>query len=133
MASTSAAVVPTARMGVERRGSRGVGRGGGREACLARDGVGTADARASVATGHRRARHARAAASSGEDASPAATSDRPFRFCIDRGGTFTDVYAEVPGPTPGAPPSHRTLKLLSEDPANYESAPREGYDACWRR
>ena len=113
-------------MGVERRGSRGVGRGGGREACLARDGVGTADARASVATGHRRARHARAAASSGEDASPAATSDRPFRFCIDRGGTFTDVYAEVPGPTPGAPPSHRTLKLLSEDPANYESAPREG-------
>ena len=36
------------------------------------------------------------------------------------------MYAEVPGPTPGAPPSHRTLKLLSEDPANYESAPREG-------
>ena len=59
-------------------------------------------------------------------ASNSASSDRPFRFCIDRGGTFTDVYAEVPGPTPGAPPSHRTLKLLSEDPSNYESAPREG-------
>ena len=51
---------------------------------------------------------------------------RDFRFCIDRGGTFTDVYAEVPGAAPDAPRSFRTLKLLSEDPANYESAPREG-------
>ncbi len=44
-----------------------------------------------------------------------------FRFSIDRGGTFTDVYAEVPGE-----PGFRVVKLLSEDPANYEDAPREG-------
>ena len=46
---------------------------------------------------------------------------RPFRFSIDRGGTFTDVYAEVPGE-----PGFRVIKLLSEDPANYPDAPREG-------
>ena len=53
---------------------------------------------------------------------------RDFRFCIDRGGTFTDVYAEVPAQDAEgkASVSFRTLKLLSEDPANYESAPREG-------
>jgi 5-oxoprolinase (ATP-hydrolysing) len=44
-----------------------------------------------------------------------------FRFCIDRGGTFTDVYAEIP-----SPPYAMTLKLLSEDPTNYPNAPREG-------
>jgi 5-oxoprolinase (ATP-hydrolysing) len=44
-----------------------------------------------------------------------------FRFSIDRGGTFTDVYAEVPGE-----PGFRVVKLLSEDPANYDDAPREG-------
>jgi 5-oxoprolinase (ATP-hydrolysing) len=44
-----------------------------------------------------------------------------FRFSIDRGGTFTDVYAEVPGE-----PGFRVVKLLSEDPANYPDAPREG-------
>eukprot|EP00050_Salpingoeca_kvevrii_P016203 m.53371 g.53371 ORF g.53371 m.53371 type:complete len:1267 (+) comp6761_c0_seq2:127-3927(+) len=42
-----------------------------------------------------------------------------FRFAIDRGGTFTDVYAECPDGT------SRALKLLSEDPA-YPDAPREG-------
>ena len=43
-----------------------------------------------------------------------------FRFSIDRGGTFTDVYAETPdGGT-------RIVKLLSEDPRNYPDAPREG-------
>ena len=41
------------------------------------------------------------------------------RFSIDRGGTFTDVYAETPKGV-------RVIKLLSVDPANYESAPREG-------
>lgn len=46
---------------------------------------------------------------------------RPFRFSIDRGGTFTDVYAEVPGSK-----GFRVLKLLSEDPHNYPDAPREG-------
>ncbi|MCH7477916.1 MAG: 5-oxoprolinase, partial [SAR324 cluster bacterium] len=44
-----------------------------------------------------------------------------FRFSIDRGGTFTDIYAEIPGP-----PGFMTMKLLSEDPANYSDAPREG-------
>ncbi|KAL3690636.1 hypothetical protein R1sor_004287 [Riccia sorocarpa] len=48
-------------------------------------------------------------------------SGRQFRFCIDRGGTFTDVYAEVPGE-----PGWRFIKLLSVDPANYDDAPREG-------
>eukprot|EP00850_Spirogloea_muscicola_P012837 SM000084S23173 [mRNA] locus=s84:572357:584658:- [translate_table: standard] len=45
---------------------------------------------------------------------------REFRFCIDRGGTFTDIYAEVPGK-----PGWRALKLLSVDPA-YRDAPLEG-------
>ena len=44
-----------------------------------------------------------------------------FRFSIDRGGTFTDVYAEVPGDK-----GYRVAKLLSEDPRNYPDAPREG-------
>ena len=44
-----------------------------------------------------------------------------FRFSIDRGGTFTDVYAEVPGE-----PGFKVVKLLSEDPQNYPDAPREG-------
>jgi len=25
------------------------------------------------------------------------TTEKGFRFAIDRGGTFTDVYAELPG------------------------------------
>jgi 5-oxoprolinase (ATP-hydrolysing) len=42
-----------------------------------------------------------------------------FRFSIDRGGTFTDIYAETPkGP--------RVLKLLSENPDHYSDAPLEG-------
>ena len=44
-----------------------------------------------------------------------------FRFSIDRGGTFTDVYAEVPGE-----PGFRVVKFLSEDPRYYPDAPREG-------
>lgn len=42
-----------------------------------------------------------------------------FRFAIDRGGTFTDVYAQCPDG------SVRVMKLLSEDPDNYPDAPRE--------
>ena len=42
-----------------------------------------------------------------------------FRFSIDRGGTFTDVYAECPDG------KVRVMKLLSEDPVNYPDAPRE--------
>ena len=43
-----------------------------------------------------------------------------FKFSLDRGGTFCDVFAECPDG------SHRVLKLLSEDPKNYADAPREG-------
>ncbi|KAJ7338275.1 hypothetical protein JRQ81_011031 [Phrynocephalus forsythii] len=43
-----------------------------------------------------------------------------FQFAIDRGGTFTDVFARCPGG------KVRVLKLLSEDPASYRDAPTEG-------
>ncbi|KAL6974099.1 5-oxoprolinase [Sarracenia purpurea var. burkii] len=43
-----------------------------------------------------------------------------LRFCIDRGGTFTGVYAEIPGQSEG-----RVMKLLSVDPSNYDDAPVE--------
>ncbi|XP_076766282.1 5-oxoprolinase isoform X2 [Xylocopa sonorina] len=43
-----------------------------------------------------------------------------FEFAIDRGGTFTDVYARCPSG------KIRVMKLLSVDPTNYEDAPREG-------
>ncbi|KAK9890948.1 hypothetical protein WA026_013289 [Henosepilachna vigintioctopunctata] len=43
-----------------------------------------------------------------------------FEFAIDRGGTFTDVFARCPGG------KLRVLKLLSEDPQNYSDAPTEG-------
>ena len=46
--------------------------------------------------------------------------ERGFRFAIDRGGTFTDVYALCPGEA-----KPRCVKLLSVDPANYDDAPRE--------
>ncbi|KEF53782.1 5-oxoprolinase (ATP-hydrolyzing) [Exophiala aquamarina CBS 119918] len=41
-------------------------------------------------------------------------------ICLDRGGTFTDVFASVPGKP------DIILKLLSVDPANYDDAPTEG-------
>ncbi|XP_076809365.1 5-oxoprolinase-like isoform X2 [Clavelina lepadiformis] len=48
------------------------------------------------------------------------TSKGKFQFAIDRGGTFTDIYAKCPnGKT-------RVMKLLSVDPQNYPDAPREG-------
>ncbi|RUM35406.1 MAG: 5-oxoprolinase [Desulfobulbus sp.] len=47
--------------------------------------------------------------------------EKKFRFSIDRGGTFTDLYVEIPGE-----PGYGVVKLLSEDPANYADAPREG-------
>lgn len=49
-----------------------------------------------------------------------ACGGRKFRFAIDRGGTFTDVWAKRPDGVV------RVLKLLSVDPANYSDAPREG-------
>lgn len=47
-------------------------------------------------------------------------STQKYRFAIDRGGTFTDVYARCPnGKT-------KVLKLLSVDPQHYNDAPTEG-------
>lgn len=43
-----------------------------------------------------------------------------IRIAIDRGGTFTDVHASIPGR------DDIILKLLSVDPANYQDAPTEG-------
>ncbi|EFA77516.1 hypothetical protein PPL_12118 [Heterostelium album PN500] len=44
-----------------------------------------------------------------------------LKFNIDRGGTFTDIYAESP-----VAPYYFIEKLLSVDPENYSDAPREG-------
>ncbi|KAF5278020.1 hypothetical protein FQA39_LY18417 [Lamprigera yunnana] len=49
-----------------------------------------------------------------------ASQNTKFQFAIDRGGTFTDVFARCPGG------KVRVLKLLSEDPQNYNDAPIEG-------
>lgn len=46
-------------------------------------------------------------------------STRGFQFAIDRGGTFTDVFARCPNG------KVRVMKLLSVDPQNYNDAPRE--------
>ncbi|PNY21844.1 Uncharacterized protein TCAP_07216 [Tolypocladium capitatum] len=48
------------------------------------------------------------------------TTPLRIRVSIDRGGTFTDVHAAIPG-RPDI-----VLKLLSVDPANYQDAPTEG-------
>ncbi|KAF4806266.1 hypotheticall protein [Colletotrichum siamense] len=45
---------------------------------------------------------------------------KSINFAIDRGGTFTDVWASIPG-RPDV-----VLKLLSVDPGNYDDAPAEG-------
>jgi 5-oxoprolinase (ATP-hydrolysing) len=50
--------------------------------------------------------------------------DKRFRFSIDRGGTFTDLYCEVI--SPNKPIEKKVVKLLSEDPSNYNDAPTEG-------
>ena len=49
--------------------------------------------------------------------------ERDVAFCIDRGGTFTDVYCEY---VESGRKKKLAVKLLSEDPKNYTSAPREG-------
>ncbi|EXJ96274.1 5-oxoprolinase (ATP-hydrolysing) [Capronia coronata CBS 617.96] len=53
---------------------------------------------------------------------PVSTKSQPskIRISIDRGGTFTDVHASVPGKP------DIILKLLSVDPGNYQDAPTEG-------
>ncbi|XP_023279120.1 5-oxoprolinase-like [Seriola lalandi dorsalis] len=49
-----------------------------------------------------------------------AETEGKFDFAIDRGGTFTDVFARLPDGR------ERVLKLLSRDPQNYKDAPTEG-------
>uniref|UniRef100_A0A3B1K6I2 5-oxoprolinase, ATP-hydrolysing n=1 Tax=Astyanax mexicanus TaxID=7994 RepID=A0A3B1K6I2_ASTMX len=49
-----------------------------------------------------------------------AETQKKFDFAIDRGGTFTDVFARLPDGR------ERVLKLLSHDPQNYKDAPTEG-------
>ncbi|KAK7413372.1 hypothetical protein QQX98_007749 [Neonectria punicea] len=49
-----------------------------------------------------------------------AVKSHRIRISIDRGGTFTDVHAAIPGR------DDIILKLLSVDPANYKDAPTEG-------
>jgi len=51
-----------------------------------------------------------------------------WQFWIDRGGTFTDIVGHAPpGALPGSPGGELvTLKLLSENPEQYEDAAVEG-------
>jgi 5-oxoprolinase (ATP-hydrolysing) len=49
-----------------------------------------------------------------------------FRFSIDRGGTFTDIYCDIFDTTTQKVVKQRVVKLLSEDPNNYNDAPTEG-------
>ncbi|KAI3395038.1 hypothetical protein diail_1861 [Diaporthe ilicicola] len=46
-------------------------------------------------------------------------AERGIRIAIDRGGTFTDCVGNLAG-------QDIVIKLLSEDPANYQDAPLEG-------
>ncbi|KAJ5041042.1 uncharacterized protein L3040_005599 [Drepanopeziza brunnea f. sp. 'multigermtubi'] len=48
---------------------------------------------------------------------------RGIRIAIDRGGTFTDCVAN---PGSGKMSDNIVIKLLSEDPSNYDDAPLEG-------
>ncbi|KAL1405679.1 hypothetical protein Q8F55_009318 [Vanrija albida] len=52
--------------------------------------------------------------------------DHSIRISIDRGGTFTDVYASVLDPAGPGGRSDFVVKLLSQDPGNYADAPTEG-------
>jgi 5-oxoprolinase (ATP-hydrolysing) len=50
-----------------------------------------------------------------------------FRFNIDRGGTFTDIYCEYyPEGKFKTDSKCLVYKLLSQDPFNYDDAPSEG-------
>lgn len=50
-----------------------------------------------------------------------APGESGISIAIDRGGTFTDVWASIPGQA-----DDLIFKLLSHDPANYPDAPTEG-------
>ena len=59
-----------------------------------------------------------------DDPLPTPAPGRAFRFAVDRGGTFTDVYCTYA--TSAGTVASLVVKLLSDDPANYPDAPREG-------
>ncbi|KAJ8517891.1 hypothetical protein ONZ45_g4997 [Pleurotus djamor] len=52
--------------------------------------------------------------------------DRSIRICADRGGTFCDLHASYPDPENPNERKELVVKLLSQDPSNYEDAPTEG-------
>ncbi|KAI0056023.1 hypothetical protein BV25DRAFT_1995888 [Artomyces pyxidatus] len=52
--------------------------------------------------------------------------DRSIRICADRGGTFCDVHASYPDPDNSSERKEIVVKLLSQDPGNYQDAPTEG-------
>ncbi|KAF9523333.1 Hydantoinase/oxoprolinase-domain-containing protein [Crepidotus variabilis] len=52
--------------------------------------------------------------------------DRSIRICADRGGTFCDVHASYPDPENSQERKELVVKLLSQDPGNYDDAPTEG-------
>ncbi|GHJ88736.1 hypothetical protein NliqN6_5138 [Naganishia liquefaciens] len=54
--------------------------------------------------------------------------DHSIRISIDRGGTFTDVFASYPADESAGGGERREIitKLLSVDPTNYKDAPTEG-------
>ncbi|KAH9960659.1 5-oxoprolinase [Russula dissimulans] len=52
--------------------------------------------------------------------------DHSIRISADRGGTFCDVYANYPDPDNAEQRKELVVKLLSQDPSNYEDAPTEG-------
>ncbi|KAF7543687.1 hypothetical protein G7046_g9945 [Stylonectria norvegica] len=54
-----------------------------------------------------------------------AASPNSIEIAIDRGGTFTDVWARVPGR------SDIVIKLLSVNPGTYDDAPAEGIIRVW--
>jgi 5-oxoprolinase (ATP-hydrolysing) len=54
------------------------------------------------------------------------SSSLKFRFSIDRGGTFTDIYCDIYDSSQQKVIKQRVTKLLSEDPNNYKDAPTEG-------
>lgn len=51
---------------------------------------------------------------------PETVGPRTIDLAIDRGGTFTDVWAKVPGR------ADVVMKLLSVNPDAYDDAPAEG-------
>eukprot|EP01083_Nonionella_stella_P200933 735406_1 len=53
-------------------------------------------------------------------------NNNKFNFYLDRGGTFTDLFAELPSEYHKAFGPYYVTKLLSVNPGSYPDAPREG-------